>query len=645
MLQGKGMQLVRVASVAAASALLVATVWSAVGAAGAAKTVYRSPYDIRYSPDGKTLAVSDHTAAAVVLIDPAAAKVVGQIALNGEPAGVAWSADGKRLYVAERQAGTVAEVDPAGGKVLRRLPVGPWPTGVALAPKAGVLVVTDGAMDVVSLVDLAAGKEKARVPVPRTPMFVAVTPDETLAVVANAMPVVPASDPGTSAAISLIDLGAGKNVADIRLPPNSGNLRQVAVSPDGKWAYVVHNLGRTTLPTTQLERGWINTNALSVIDLAEKKDYATVLLDQLSEGAADPWGCAVSADGKTLWLTIAGVGQIARLDLVPFHQLLAGETPKDVPDDELRKRGFPSAWLEIKKDPAKREALSYDLAAMYGSGVFKRIRISENGPRGIAISPDSKQIAVAAYFAGTVLLGDGQMGAALKVIPVGTQPEADLVRRGEMVFFDATNCFQHWLSCGTCHPEGRADGLNWDLLNDGIGNPKNGKSLLLSDKTPPAMSLGVRANMEVANTAGFRHILFREPDLKDLDAVHAYVRSMEPVVSPFRTAGGDLSEKAKKGKVIFESAKTACATCHPAGLFTDLKTYDVGTHGELDREANAFDTPTLIEVWRTAPYLHDGSAMTLKDVLTTHNPKDQHGKTSHLTPEEVEALVEYLKSL
>jgi hypothetical protein len=37
--------------------------------------------------------------------------------------------------------------------------------------------------------------------------------------------------------------------------------------------------------------------------------------------------------------------------------------------------------------------------------------------------------------------------------------------------------------------------------------------------------------------------------------------------------------------------------------------------------------------------------MTLKDVLTTHNPKDQHGKTSHLTPEEVEALVEYLKSL
>jgi DNA-binding beta-propeller fold protein YncE len=626
-----------------AAAILVAAIWSAVGAAAPAKVTYRSPFDIRYSPDGKVLAVSDHTAGALVLIDPAAGKVTSQVALNGEPAGVAWSADGKRLYVAERGAGTVAEVDPAGGKVLRRLPVGPWPVGVALAPKAGLLVAADMATETVSIVDLAAGKEKARVAVPRTPFFVAVTPDEKLAVVGNLMPATPASDPGTSAAISLIDLGTMKNVADVRLPPNSAGVRQVAVSPDGKWAYVVHNLGRTTLPTTQLERGWINTNALSVIDLAEKKNYATVLLDQLSEGAGDPWGCAVSADGKTLWLTITGVHQIGKLDLAAFQQLLAGETPSGLAADELRRRGFPSVWTEIKTDPAKREALSYDLAAMYGSGTFKRIRISENGPRGIAVSPDGQQVAVAAYFAGTVLLADGEKGAPQKVIPVGPQPAADLVRRGEMAFFDATNCFQHWLSCGTCHPEGRADGLNWDLLNDGIGNPKNGKSLLWSDKTPPAMSLGVRANMEVANAAGFRFILFREPDPKDLEAVHAYVRSMEPVASPFR-ASTDLSEKAKKGKALFDSAKTGCATCHPAGLFTDLKMYDVGTRGELDR-SDQFDTPTLVELWRTAPYLHDGSATTLKEVLTTRNKNDKHGKTSHLSAEEIDALVEYLKSL
>ena len=47
-------------------------------------------------------------------------------------------------------------------------------------------------------------------------------------------------------------------------------IRQTAVSPDGKWAYAVHTVGRTTLPATQLDRGWVNTNALSIIDLKAK---------------------------------------------------------------------------------------------------------------------------------------------------------------------------------------------------------------------------------------------------------------------------------------------------------------------------------------------------------------------------------------
>lgn len=58
-----------------------------------------------------------------------------------------------------------------------------------------------------------------------------------------------------------------------------------------------------------------------------------------------------------------------------------------------------------------------------------------------------------------------------------------------------------------------------------------------------------------------------------------------------------------------------------------------------------FDTPTLIELWRTAPYLHDGSAATLRDVLTTANPDDKHGKTSHLTADQLNDLIAYLLSL
>ncbi len=57
-----------------------------------------------------------------------------------------------------------------------------------------------------------------------------------------------------------------------------------------------------------------------------------------------------------------------------------------------------------------------------------------------------------------------------------------------------------------------------------------------------------------------------------------------------------------------------------------------------------FDTPTLVEVWRTAPYLYDGRAVTMKEVLTKHNAGDKHGKTSTLTKEQINDLAEFVLS-
>jgi hypothetical protein len=62
-------------------------------------------------------------------------------------------------------------------------------------------------------------------------------------------------------------------------------------------------------------------------------------------------------------------------------------------------------------------------------------------------------------------------------------------------------------------------------------------------------------------------------------------------------------------------------------------------------ESELFDTPALIEVWRTTPYLHDGPAAKIRDVLTVKNPKGDHGKTSHLTQEQIGDLAEYVLSL
>ena len=113
--------------------------------------------------------------------------------------------------------------------------------------------------------------------------------------------------------------------------------------------------------------------------------------------------------------------------------------------------------------------------------------------------------------------------------------------------------------------------------------------------------------------------------------------------SPF-LVNGKLSPAAERGQKLFNSSQTRCAQCHTPGYFTDRRSYDVGTAAATDEQGSTFDTPTMLELWRTAPYLHDGSAATLRDViLLNHN--DRHGRTSRLSPQEIDDLVAYLQSI
>jgi cytochrome c peroxidase len=104
-----------------------------------------------------------------------------------------------------------------------------------------------------------------------------------------------------------------------------------------------------------------------------------------------------------------------------------------------------------------------------------------------------------------------------------------------------------------------------------------------------------------------------------------------------------LTAAGERGKALFEG-KASCARCHPAPYFTDKKMHNVGVLSANEPDGR-YDTPSLIEAYRTAPYLHDGRALTLKDVLTVCNEKKQHGKTSALTDSEMDDLVAYLLSL
>ena len=617
---------------------------------------YRSPYAAVPSADGKAVYVSDHTADCVVVIDPAAGKATAEWKAAGGPAGMVLSADGKTLFVALQKANAVAALATDSGREIKRIPVGFRPTGLALAPKMNRLFVCNMGDSAVSVIDLADMAEKFRVKAVREPMFAAVTPDEARVVVINALATGPATESSTSMSVSIFGAKEGKTGTTIRLPGGSTNGRAVCISPDGKWAYLVHGVSRFQVPTTQLERGWMNTSALSIIDLTANELYATMLLDSIDLGAADPFGMALTADGKTLWVSLSGSHEAARIDVARLVEMLSG----NVPDPYAKSLGSANInpWAEVKKDPKYRFQLVNDLMAMYFAELIQRFpvggrtllyrhaedRPASRGPRCLALSADGKQLYVPTYFGGCLNVLDTATGNLEKSIPVGAQPEPDGVRKGEIAFHDAELCFQKWQSCATCHPgNARMDGLRWDLLNDGMGNHKKTRSLVHSHETAPVMAMGVRQKADVAVRSGFRFILFAVVPEETAAAVDEYLKSIKDDPNP-SLVDGKLSEAAARGKKLFDG-NGQCAKCHTGKYYTDVQAYDVGTLGPYDKPTDRFFTPKLSEVYRTAPYLHDGRAATLKDIFTQFNKEDKHGVTSKLPEQDIDDLVAYMNSL
>ncbi len=594
-----------------------------------------SPNALVAAADSNTVFVSCGTGARVAVLNIAERRVAHWIEVPPNPSGLALSPDGKNLWVsAGGPDGTVTQIDVARRRVVARLAAGHTPTAPVLSKDGKVIYVCNRFDDDVSFLDLIAKKEVRRVKVQREPLAAALTADGKFLLVANLLHTGPADVENVAAVVSVIDTAAGKVVKELRLPNGSGSLNDLRVSPDGKFAVVTHILSRFHLPTTQLERGWVNTNAKTLIDLDRMEVVNTVLLDSVDRGAANPWGVAWSADNKTLVVAHAGTHEISVVDFAALLAKLAQVPREAVP-------GAPGDYATAARTQAD---VPNDLAFLVG--LRRRVKLPEGelGPRALVML--GSKVCVANYFSDTVSVLDlAAESPKWDSISLGPKPVLTAARRGEYFFHSAEICFQGWQSCASCHPgDARVDALNWDLLNDGVGNPKNNKSLLLVHRTPPAMSLGVRETAEQAVRAGIRHILFTVQPPEVGDALDAYLKSLRPVPSP-HLVGGKLSKAAARGKKLFNDRAVGCAGCHPAELFTDLQSYDVGTAGKFDPSGTAFDTPTLVEAWRTAPYLHDGSAATMRDVLAGRKVSDLHGQTSRLTELQLDDLIEYVLSL
>ncbi|VGO14582.1 hypothetical protein PDESU_03145 [Pontiella desulfatans] len=589
----------------------IAISFALLGAAGA--QTYLSPCDIDQSPDKKTIYITAHTGRQLLCFDVASKKVAKCIDLPAQPSGTVHSTDGKTLFIAGGGPdGRIWKVD--NGTITGEFETGHTPISPVPSPDGKMLYVCNRFDTDVSFIDLASGETVARVPVLREPVAADVTHDGKFLFVANHIPDGRADVDYVASKISVINT-ATKEVETIPLVNGAEGVRDLKVSPDGTKIFATHLMARFLVPTTQLERGWVSTDALSVIDVASRSLEYTVLLDDVDQGFPNPWAIGFSKDGNTLVVSSAGNHEISLINLPAMREK-----------------------IEAEAKAAEGEAhLNAHNNLSFLSGIRKRIKLAGNGPRALVV--DGEFIYIGNYYSDTleVVRVSKDWSTRSGVFQLGPQQKLTPERLGEIFFNDSALCFQNWLSCATCHPDARTDAMNWDLLNDGMGNPKNVKTMLLAHQTPRAMWLGVRADAETGVRAGIKHIQFAVRPEKDAVAIDAYLKSLEPVPSPY-LVDGKLSDAAKRGERIF--GEQGCIGCHPAPYFTDLNMYDMGTTKGQD-EGLPVDVPQLIESWRTAPYMHDGRAATMRDVFSEF----QHGNVSGLSEKQINDLSEYVLSL
>ena len=536
------------------------------------------------------------------ITDPQGRQVVKTIPLQQTPTG-AIAKEGKAYVSCFDTRGEIVTVDLKEGKIVNTVPVGAGAEAPAWSKEEDKIFVCNRFAGTVSEVDVKNGKVTREVKVLREPSKVVVSPDGKYLFVANALPAQRADVDYVACCVSVIDLASFQKVKDIRLENGSNALRGATLSPDGKYLFVSHNLGRFTVPTSQLQQGWMNTNAMSVVDVASLEFKGAVLLDEPERGAAGVWG--VECTPGYLIVSHSGTHEISVID-------------------------YPELIKKFEAYPDKM-ALNYDLHFLYG--IRERIALKGNGPRNFIVR--DQEVIVPMFFSDDLNRYDLNT-KQLSEVALNPGRQETMAQKGERIFNDAAFCFQNWQSCNGCHPgDARTDGMNWDLMNDGVGNSKNCKSLLLSLETPPCMISGIRANAHVANRAGFKYIQFMELKEEDAACVDAYVASLKPVPSPY-LVDGELSEKAKKGRKVFERLK--CDACHSGPYYTDMKMHRIGEDIEFEQ---GWDTPTLIEVWRTAPYLFDGRAATMEEVFGVY----KHGVDKKLSKTDLDALVEYVNSL
>jgi YVTN family beta-propeller protein len=563
-----------------------------------------------------------------------------------EPRALALGPGQSTLYVTGHRSGAVYALDAATGRVLTQAPVCSEPAGVLVSPLGDTVYVACSQDDDVLALDAQTLAVRATVATSRKPWTLAWTPDRSSLLVTHLL------GPGVSVlSPSPFALAAAWPLADGLVLGEPEGTDSEPIVPHGTVRGVYD-----VLPRPGTSEIWVAHLMLGIDTPQPTLVFNTTVFPALS--LLDP-------DGN----------QLARLSVstMPADGGAFGDTVSGP-----RAMAFSAdGSLAFIADTGSEDVLVVDANQRVETALVRPL--PGHQPEGIVVGSDgnvyvdernTSDVAVLSVATGTF---GPQVTVARSIPRVTTDPMPAELRLGQHVFNSANSdelpiTTDHWVSCSSCHIEGRSDAVTWRFLEGPRDTPSNAGGVL---HTGFLMRTAERNQVEdywrTINLEQGGAFSTTVPALEaDLQAMAEYLNYAIPYPSP--PSGLDAATVAQ-GQQLF--ATLGCPNCHAGDYFTDsgkgnatldldgpVLLHDVGTCvtvGPYDdnsvpaengspRAACAFDTPTLRGVADTAPYLHDGSAATLQDVFLL--APGMVGETaSHLSPEDLNAIVTYLKSL
>jgi len=559
------------------------------------------------------------------------------------PSAIAATADGARVYVAHEKDGTVTILDPVTNTIRRELPISAIPTNMERAPDVGVdpdgrhVFVVNPAVPQVTVIHVATDAISAQIPVPLSCRAVAFKFD------ANGNRVFVASERDDGVLV-FTESPHGRFTQTAVLPLRGQGPAKLALLSDGHLLVGMHNsLEMEVIDPDDLDGDPFVTS----IPLGSRPIALARLGDRVFVATFTP-STIVGPDGvnevlefdSTTWTLLnrhfgnLGTDYFA-LAASDANVVVCGQASGTAIVSEPTAFSFTSVVDMIPEESPKGLPAAVALVPPAGGGTPDRAWVVDR------VRETIRAIDLAS---GPPFTLEAEIPLAHTGQPVHPLLDLNTADRGEflfsnVLFFNGTPTLPNPVSCTTCHPGDFADSIT-------SSRGRQAPPMFATSLTVPFSWQGDAADLATFTKAAFARHGAVGGKLNKLAAgdVTAFMSSLvRAPTSPFKNPDGSISDAAQRGELLFNGV-ASCSTCHTAPLFIPVAPSEPTIALGVGTGLAPVNVPTLLGIWATAPYLHDGSARTLRDVLDL-NVGDLHGTTSTLDDGQRSDLVEFLKTL